>query len=224
MTKKLSKKEYIETQSKPVRRLIYEYLKIAIIEGSYEPGDKLIDRVLAEDFNVSTTPVKEALRQLEKEGLINTIPRKGSFVADHIMSSIEEIAWLRAALEGVAARLASSRRTDEDIVKLNKVIDDMEIATKNQDMDKLRSYNTLFHDLILSTSKNSYIVNQIESVRVYDLYIRKEVLSNYMEHKNAYDEHLAIFKAIESKDGEQAETLMRKHIIRSAELITKHEI
>ena len=218
---KLSKSEFISQQSRSVRDLLYEYLREAIIEGDYESGKHLRERELAKEFNVSTTPVKEAFRQLEKEGLIKTVARKGSFVSENMRTSIQEIGWARAALEGVAARLAAIKRTDEEIEMLKEIVEKMRKCTENNDAEQLKEYNTEFHDLIRTCSKNDYIDNQVKAVRSYDLFIRRKVLSNYREHETAYKEHFAIFEAIRKQDGDEAEKVMKEHIMRSTEIATQ---
>lgn len=209
--------EKIRKQSRSVRDLIYEVLKEAILNGEYEQGHHLIERELAKEFNVSTTPIKEALRQLGKEGLVITKPRKGSFVSSSVMNSVEEITWARAALEGVAAGLAALKRTEDEIGSLQSIIKSMEKYTLEKNSEKLEEYNSIFHDLIRQAAKNDYISQQIESVRSFDQFIRKQALSDKDEHQRAFNDHLSIFNKIKEKDAEGAEDAMRNHIHRTKE-------
>lgn len=207
--------ERISKQSRSIRELIYEVLKESILNGKYEAGFHLRERVLAKEFNVSTTPIKEALRQLGKEGLVITKARKGSFVSNSIMSSVEEITWARAALEGVAAGLAAVKRTEEELEQLYQIILKMEKYTKEKNSEMLQKYNSLFHVHIRMIAKNDYISNQIESVRSFDQFIREKALSDKKEHERAFKEHFLIYEKIKEQDTEGAENAIRNHINRT---------
>ncbi|MFC7687086.1 GntR family transcriptional regulator [Ureibacillus sp. GCM10028918] len=205
----------ISMQSRSVRELIYEEIKEAILNNKYEPGAHLRERELAKEFNVSTTPVKEALRQLEKDGLVITQARKGSFVSTSFMNSVEEIRWARAALEGVAARLAAKKRTDEEITNLESILIKMKFYTNKKNSKMLEKYNSEFHDFIIQIAKNTYISNQIEAVCSFDKFIRKNALSDLKEHDRAFKEHHFIFEKIKEQEAVEAEDAMRNHINRS---------
>ncbi|WP_277679445.1 GntR family transcriptional regulator [Gracilibacillus dipsosauri] len=212
----------ISLQSRSVRELIYEALKENILNGTYPPGYHLRERELANIFEVSTTPIKEALRQLDKEGLVVTQPRKGTFVSESFMSSVEEITWARAALEGVAARLAALKCTIEDKKRLDSTIQQMERYTKEKNTEKLKEYNYTFHNIIREVARNDYISNQVEAVRSYDQFIRKKALSDTEEHDRAFMDHYTIYNKIVKKDPDGAEEAMRNHIKRSAEFALRN--
>ncbi|MFS0750415.1 GntR family transcriptional regulator [Oceanobacillus sp. 1P07AA] len=216
MDKEISKK--ISMQSRSVRDLIYDYLKEAIINGEYEPGFHLRERELAKTFEVSTTPIKEAFRLLSNEGLVSTQSRKGTFVSADIMSSVEEIARVRAALEGVAARFAALKRSNEELVQLETVIKQMEKYTSENNREKLNEFNSEFHQFIRKCARNGFIFKQVESIHSYDQFIRKKALSNIEEHEKAFKEHFLIYKMIVDQDADGAERVMRDHIIRSAKV------
>ncbi|MFD1849566.1 GntR family transcriptional regulator [Oceanobacillus bengalensis] len=215
MEKEIHRK--ISLQSRSVRDLIYEGLKEAIINGEYEAGYHLRERKLANEFNVSTTPIKEAFRLLENEGLVVTQARKGTFVSDSVMRSVQEISRVRAALEGVAARFAALKRTEEELKQLEAIIVQMSKFTKEKNTQQLSESNRLFHQLIRQFARNGFIYKQVEAVHSYDQFIRNKALSDIVEHERAYEEHYEIFKMIEAQDINRAEDLMRNHIIRSAD-------
>lgn len=104
----------IASETRLIRDVVYQKLKEAILAQKYKPGAHLIERELAQQFNISTTPLKEALGFLKQEGLVVTRPRVGTFVSDDIMISLEEINLVRAALEGIAARLAAAKITGRE--------------------------------------------------------------------------------------------------------------
>lgn len=205
----------ISQQSRSIRELIYESLKEAILAGDYEPGFHLRERELAKEFQVSTTPIKEALRQLEKEGLIISKARRGSFVSPSVMSSVEEITLARAALEGVAAGLAAQKRTEAESEQLYSILTNMKKYAEEKDVEKLENVNISFHETIRQAAKNDYIANQIEAVRSFDQFIRRKALADKEEHLRAFDEHYAIYQKIKDKDAEGAEQAMRDHINRT---------
>lgn len=214
MQKEIHKK--IKQQSRSVRDLIYEGLKEAIINGEYEPGYHLKERELAQAFKVSTTPIKEAFRLLENEGLIITQSRKGTFISESVMRSVEEIARVRAALEGTAARFAALKRTESEIKQLEEVIERMDQYAKDRNTEKLIESNRVFHQLIREFARNGFIKKQVEAVHSYDQYIRNKALADTEEHIRAFKEHYEIYLMIKEQNQDEAESVMRNHIIRSA--------
>lgn len=216
-------KESFKIQTKSVREQVYETLKNAIFDGRYEGGYHLSERVLANKFGVSTTPIKEALRHLEKEGLVITKPRKGTFVSESIMNSVEEINLARAALEGVAAQLAASKITDKELEELENIIKKMEFYTKEGNNKKVSSYNITFHNIIRKAARNDYIFQQIKSVHSFDQFFREKALDHHDELDRAFEDHYLIFNKIKNRDPEGAENAMRKHIHRTT-LFVKNKI
>lgn len=209
----------ISSQTRSVRGILYETLKEDILSEQYEAGFHLRERELAKTFGVSTTPLKEALRRLEQEGLVYTVPRKGTFVSKSIMSSVEEINWARSSLEGVAARLAAMKITEEELEKLEAVIEKMAIYTEEKNSEELIKLNLIYHQLIRKAAKNDYIDQQIEAVRSFDRYTRKKALAYTEEIERAYLDHYRIFEKIKAHDLDGAEEAMRSHIRRTASFI-----
>ena len=205
----------IAQQTRSVRDVVYEKLKEAILMEQYKPGFRLNERELARLFRISTTPLKEALRLLEQEGLVVTRPRVGSYVSNDIMTSIEEINLVRAALEGVAVRLAATKITDEEIEQLGLAIQQMEKFTAEKNAEKLVGANDYFHKLIRSFAKNNYVSKQIEAIRSFDLSFRRKALSHVDELDRAFGEHQQIYLQIAAKDPAGAEKAMQVHIHRT---------
>lgn len=214
----------IASKVRSVRDIVYETLKEAILLSNYAPGSRLNERELAAQYRVSTTPLKEALRLLEQEGLIVTKPRVGSFVSTDIMNSIEEVNLVRAALEGVAARLAAEKVSSDDITVLEETINEMKFNTIHKDAAKLIESNDHFHKLVRSFAQNNYIFKQIEAVRSYDRSFRKRALANPVEFDRAFCEHEQIFLRIKAKDPDGAETAVRDHIRRTTLYVKQSSI
>ncbi|WP_237163197.1 GntR family transcriptional regulator [Paenibacillus sp. BIHB 4019] len=211
--------EDIALQTRSIRDVIYEKLKEAILSEQYKAGHHLKERELAKQFGISTTPLKEALRRLEQEGLVTTSARRGTFVSSDIMNSVEEINWARSALEGVAARLAALKITDEEAGVLTDTTEQMRIYTEAKDTEQLIALNGHFHKLIRTYAKNNYIFQQIEAIHSFDRSFRKKALSHEDELERGFQEHYAIYQAIVAKDADLAEKLMIGHIRRTIEFV-----
>lgn len=167
----------IASETRLVRDGVYEKLKETILIQRYKPGAHLIEQLLARQFNVSTTPVKNVPGLLKQEVLVVTRNRKGTFVSNNIMNWIEEINLVKAALEGIAARLAATKITEEKIQQLGKVIKMMKRYTKKKETPKIIEINARFHGLIRTFARNNYICKQIESICSVDRRFRKIALS-----------------------------------------------
>lgn len=211
----------IASQTRSIRDVIYERLKDAILSEQYKPGHHLKERDLAKQFGISTTPLKEALRRLEQEGLVTTSARRGTFVSGDIMNSVEEINWARSALEGVAARLAALKISDEEIEQLTAVIDKMRAYTEAKDAAQLIVLNEHFHKLIRMCAKNNYIFQQIEAIRSFDRSFRKKALSHKDELERGFQEHYEIYRNIIARDADGAEKAMISHIRRTIVFVKK---
>ena len=117
---------------KPLRDVVFENLREAILEGKLKPGQRLMEVQLAEQLGVSRTPIREAIRKLELEGLVVMLPRKGAYVANMSFKDLIDVLEIRASLEGLAASLAAERRRDEDIEELEKLAKEFEQCVKKQ--------------------------------------------------------------------------------------------
>ncbi len=211
----------IDSETRLVRDVVYEKIKEAILTKRYKPGDHLVEREIASQFNISTTPLKEALGLLKQEGLVITKPRVGTFVSNDVMHTLEEINLVRAALEGVAARLAATKITKAEAEALGAAFAEMEEHTKNKDTEKIIASNDQFHKLIRVFAKNNYVYKQIESIRSFDSRFRAMALYQTGEPGSALKEHRQIFNKITAKDPDGAEEAMRLHIHYTTERVKK---
>ncbi|WP_319518569.1 GntR family transcriptional regulator [uncultured Martelella sp.] len=199
-----------------LRDHVHQSLRMAIISGRFEKGVRLNERRLAEDLGVSTTPVKEALRQLAAEGLIEVRPRRGLIVCfDRAFA--EEMIMARAALESTIAALAAARITDAQRQKLREVVVDMEKATKGANADLLVELNTVFHNVIHDASRSVHMTHLVDLQMFYDKSARRVIHDDASERARALEEHRQIAAAIIDGDPEQAEQAMRNHVRRSGE-------
>lgn len=197
-----------------LRDHVHESLRKAIIARRFSDGERLNERDLAQDLGVSTTPLKEALRQLEAEGLVRTEARRGIFVT-YGPKQAEEMSLARAALESMIARMAAKRASTADVAVLQAQVADMEIATRSGDVERLIELNELFHGQIHEASGCDYLRRLQGKQQIYNHTIRVGLLREADERDNAFAEHRAILDAIAARDQDAAERIMRDHIVRS---------
>ncbi len=199
-----------------VRDHVHRTMRSAILSGRFATGEKINERALAEQFGVSTTPIKEALRQLETEGLVEALPRRG-VVIRFSSSWAEEMILARAALESMIAHLAAKRIEETGRGELLAIADRMREATASGDADGLVALNETFHDHIHRSSQCGYLAKLIERQQFYDASIRRVIHMDPGERQKALDEHEAIAEAIASGDADMAERRMRDHVVRSGD-------
>lgn len=201
---------------KGLREHVHDVLRRAIIAGELPAGAVLNERQVAEELGVSTTPLKEALRQLEGEGLVQTEPRRGVRVTFDAAQA-EEMALARAALESMIARIAAGRITPAGIAQLRAVVVDMAAATAAGDADRLIELNERFHDAIHLVSGCRYLQRVLVGQRVYDHATRVFLLGDAAERERALAEHRAILEALARNHPDDAERAMRDHVVRSGQ-------
>ncbi|MEN6461058.1 MAG: GntR family transcriptional regulator [Syntrophomonas sp.] len=197
---------------KPLRELVLEAIREAIINGTLKPRERLMEIQLAEELGVSRTPVREALRKLELEGFIVMVPRKGAYVADFSFKDIADIFEIRAALEGLAAALAAERITDDELENMERLLVEKAEAINQQDIEKLVEVDTKFHDALYQASRNERLTAIISNLREQIQRFRATSLANPGRGKKSLDEHRYIVEAIQSRDVQQARQAAQDHI------------
>jgi DNA-binding GntR family transcriptional regulator len=201
---------------KSLRDVVIEFLKEAIFIGHYKPGDQLVERELSDLLGISTTPIKEALRVLSHDGLLETIPRKGTYVSRLVDTSIEEFMMVKAVLEGLAAKLAAIKITEKELESLEKQILIMKKHSEDKDYDLLVAANLKFHLIIREAARNPILFQTLNNVISFDNAFRKRALKHNMEVVEGFNEHNQIFQAIKNRDPNLSEKLMKDHIMRTA--------
>lgn len=199
-----------------LRDHVHKTMRTAILSGRFAPDERVNERQLAEQLGVSTTPIKEALRQLETEGLVETLPRRGVLIRFNA-GWAEEMILARAALESMIAHLAAKRIEKTEAEKLEEIVALMRTATEDGAADDLISLNETFHEQIHIASRCRYLSRMIERQQFYDGSIRRIIHSNPLERGKALAEHAAIATAIIANDSDNAERVMRDHVVRSGE-------
>ncbi len=197
---------------KPLRDLVLEALREAIMNGSLQPRERLMEIQLAEELGVSRTPVREALRKLELEGFIVMVPRKGAYVSDLSMKDIADVFEIRAALEGLAAALAAERITEEELETMERLLVEKVEAINKNDIDKLVEVDTKFHETMYQASRNDRLCSIISNLREQIQRLRLTSLSVPGRKKESLDEHRNIVEAIQARDVKLARHLAQEHI------------
>ena len=179
---------------------------------------KLDERKLAGDLGVSRTPVREALLRLEQEGLVCTVPRRGAFVVKKTKAEILDVIYVWAGIEGMAARLATIRATDDEIASLrNLVAGSSDSSQVRGSIDEYSEANIRFHQAIVSLSKCSLLSETAEGLFVHMRAIRARTIKDRGRARSSMSDHTQIIEAIESRDSSTAEQLVRDHALRLAE-------
>ena len=197
---------------KPLRDVVFENLRGALLEGKLKSGQRLMEVQLAEQLGVSRTPIREAIRKLELEGLVLMLPRKGAYVADMSFKDLIDVLEIRATLEGLAASLASERRRDEDIKGLEKLAKEFEDSVKNGDIESVLKKDIEFHEYIFSLANNNKLYQLINSIWEQVHRFRVMYVSDYEASLSLVDEHNKILQAIKDGNCELAKKYATDHI------------
>ncbi len=194
----------------------YRRLRDSIVQGALPPGRKISERSLATLLGISAQPVREALRRLEQDGMVVTLPRRGTVVAEVGAAQLAELGRIRAALEGVAAALAAERIASADLAALGAILARMKAGTEARDTDALDAANEEFHALIHQATGNQFLIRSVGSLRAYDHLGRHRAIgSTPRDLPKALREHQGIVAALRRRDPALAEARMRQHILRS---------
>lgn len=198
----------------PLRESIAESIRDSIINGKIKPGERLLEPNVAKLLGVSRTPVREAFFQLESEGLVEVMPRKGAIVSDISVTDATELYSVRSVLEGLAAKYAAANITPDKIEGL-KNINALLIKHAKDESDNFREITDLngqFHDLINREAKNEKLYQTIELLRKQTMRYNYIYLSVMFRLKVSIGEHEEIIKLLSEKKGDESEKLMRRHV------------
>jgi GntR family transcriptional regulator, rspAB operon transcriptional repressor len=186
-----------------------------ILKGEYGIGEKINESQLAEELRVSRTPVREAFKQLETEGLMESIPNRGSFALGFSKQDLEDIYSVRAAVEGLAVRWAAARITPEEITMLQDEYDIMEFYTRKKNSRRVMESNKRFHEIVYHASRSRFLIQILTS---YQEYIQQSKKVNVYCGDNLDEilkEHLEIFRALRIRDADKAQEKILVHLSNS---------
>ncbi len=197
---------------KPIRDIVYGQLRKEILEGKIQSGERIIEKEYADRFNISRTPVREALRKLEIEGFVEYIPRKGVIVKRFTLKDVEEIYEIRKSLESLAIKSAIKHIDEKYMAILKDTVEQMDVLDKKGDIEGVFNVCKSFNNIILQISSMPRLMDMINNLQEYLERFRKVTLSKDSRRLDAIREHREIFEAIIEKDIEKAQRLNEEHL------------
>ena len=204
---KVTMNEYL-----PLRDVVFNTLRQAILKGELEPGERLMEIQLAERLGVSRTPIREAIRKLELEGLVLMIPRKGAEVAKISARSLRDVLEVRRALEELAIELACQRMSEEEVGNLQKAQEDFKNAIAEGDAMKIAETDEHFHDVIYEGTQNAKLIQMLNNLREQMYRYRLEYIKDEDKRKILVLEHEKILKTVRERKVAEAKEAVREHI------------
>lgn len=213
---KLNTNEYL-----PLRDVVFKTLREAILKGDLKPGERLMEIQLAQKLGVSRTPIREAIRMLELEGLTVTVPRKGAEVARMTLKDMEEVLEIRLELDEFAARLASKRMTEEQMEELYLCGQAFAEATKGKNVKEIAEADVRFHDVIYDATFNPRLVTLLNNLREQLYRYRMEYLKNETIYEQLIEEHNQIVEALKARDTERLVQVIHRHVTNQESAVKK---
>jgi len=196
----------------PLRDVVFRTLRQAILTGEMKPGERLLEIHLANKLGVSRTPIREAIRMLELEGLVIMVPRRGAQVAQITEKSMSDVLEVRCALDVLAVELACERITAEAVEELREACRAFEKATATRDVHVIAKADVAFHDIIFKAAGNPRLTQMINNLAEQMYRYRFEYIKDESQHQMLIREHCLICESIEKRDVEAAKDAIRKHI------------
>jgi Transcriptional regulators len=206
-TLKVNMNEYL-----PLRDVVFNTLRQAILKGELAPGERLMEIQLAEKLGVSRTPIREAIRKLELEGLVNMVPRKGAEVAKISERNLRDVLEVRRALEELAVELACKRITDEDLSQLEIISKKIEREVHSLDSIELAELDEKYHDVIYQATGNNRLIQIINNLREQMYRYRLEYIKDKDSRATLMAEHGEILKSLKAHNVEKTVHIIREHI------------
>ncbi len=201
---------------------IYNAIRAGILEGKYSEDEFLQEIRISEEFGVSRTPVREALKQLEQEGLVEFMPNRTAKVSNISIEDIEDIYEIRSLIEGLAARWAAEKITDEEIECMQESIELAEFYTIKGNAENLTKEDSNFHQLLYSACNSKYLQHILTDFHQYSRMARVKSLSDRERSLKALEEHKAIFEALKEHNAEKAEKFANQHVRNAKENLIKN--
>ncbi|MBR5355507.1 MAG: GntR family transcriptional regulator [Lachnospiraceae bacterium] len=196
----------------PLRDVVFQTLRKAILTGELMPGERLMEIHLAQKLGVSRTPIREAIRKLELEGLVMNIPRRGAQVAEISERGLRDVLEVRRALDTFCAELACERISDEEKEALKKACKDFEDAVETKDVTVIAKADVAFHDIIVGATGNERLVALLNNLAEQMYRYRFEYIKDFSQHGKLIEEHRVLMDAILKGNIIGARDAAREHI------------
>ena len=205
----------------PLRDVVFNTLRHAILKGELEPGERLMEIALAQKLGVSRTPIREAIRKLELEGLVVMVPRKGAEVADITEKDLRDVLEVRTALEELSIELAMKNMNDDDYKQLIEANKLFAKDSEGDDLIKIAEADVAFHELIYMATGNKRLIQMINNLREQMYRYRLEYIKDKSTHARLVDEHNRIIDAMVKNDVAAAKAAIKLHVENQEENILK---
>ncbi len=196
----------------PLRDVVFQTLREAILRGELKPGERLMELQLAAQLGVSRTPIREAIRMLEQEGLAVTMPRKGAEVAKMTLKGMEDVLEIREALDILACQLACDRITDELLVTLEEKKKAFEASLETKDVKVIADADISFHDVIYEATGNPKLIALLSNLREQIYRYRVEYLKAVESYPILIKEHDDIYQSLVRHNREESTVAIREHV------------
>ena len=204
----------------PLRDVVFNTLREAILRGELKPGERLMEIQLANKLGVSRTPIREAIRKLELEGLVLMIPRKGAEVAQITEKSLRDVLEVRRALENLAVQLACLRMSPQTLADLKAAARAFEEILGGEDVTAVAEADVTFHDVIYMATDNQRLISLLNNLLEQMYRYRVEYLKKKECHKQLLWEHQEIIRAIEAGEIDVATKITEQHIDNQVEAVS----
>ena len=196
----------------PLRDVVFNTLRTSILTGELKPGERLMEIHLADKLGVSRTPIREAIRKLELEGLVTMIPRRGAEVAQITEKNLRDVLEVRRALDALAVELACERITEDELAELKKACENFELETKRGNANQVAQADVELHDIILKASGNERLMQMISKLSQQMYRYRLEYIKDADKRQILMVEHEHILKALTLRHIQEAKMAVREHI------------
>ncbi len=190
----------------------YHLIKKKIITLDMLPSQVIDEQELMRSLDLGRTPIREALLQLAKEDLVTIVPRRGMFVSEISITDLQKIFEVRVVLEGLCARLAAERATDEQLAEMEALLDRLETIS-NDDVASLMESDNRFHELLYRAADNEFLSKMLERLYAPSLRLWYLVLERLHDVKDAIEQHREIVDAVRVGDGDRAKALVQQHVL-----------
>ncbi|MBQ8188175.1 MAG: GntR family transcriptional regulator [Lachnospiraceae bacterium] len=202
-----------------LRGRVFHKLRDDILNGKYKENDELREVAIGEELGVSRTPVREAFRQLELEGLIRIVPNKGAYVTGITSKDVEDIYMIRALLEGLCAKWATEHISEEQMQEMEENVYLAEFHEEKGHAEQIATLDSRFHEILYEACNSKMLEHTLKDFHQYVYRVRKQTLAQNIRGNASNHEHRDIMEAIKERDGEKASELARLHMLKAYENI-----
>ena len=196
----------------PLRDVVFNTLRESILKGEMKPGERLMEIHLADNLGVSRTPIREAIRKLELEGLVTMIPRRGAEVEQISPKGLQDVLEVRQALDALAMELACERITQEEIRRLRHACDRFREVTRTRDAVQIAQADVELHDIIVQAGGNERLAQMVGNLSQQMYRYRLEYIKDISQHGRLIEEHEEIFRCVSTRDREAGARAIKMHI------------